>query len=82
MSRRLRQITDGIRGRLWMPPEHITKYGRLSAATRTIANALLEAERQGEPFDHPEGARYIQISDTLAKATGETLMRNLKEAPR
>jgi hypothetical protein len=77
MNRRLQQITDGLRGRLWLPPEHATHYAQLSAAARTTALALLETEREGAPFDHPEGARYIQISDTLAKAMGETLMRNL-----
>ena len=42
------------------------------------ANALREAERLGDDYDCPEGARYIQISDTLAKEF-EADLRELAE---
>lgn len=35
--------------------------------TAEVYNLLRNAPRLGAPIDNPEGARYIQISDTLAK---------------
>ena len=32
-----------------------------------VANGIRDASRMGDPVDSPEGQRYIQISDTLAK---------------
>ncbi|MGH0031728.1 MAG: hypothetical protein ACQGVC_18215 [Myxococcota bacterium] len=38
-----------------------------------LAAALDAADRQGADRDEPEGARFIQISDTLARQIAETL---------
>lgn len=45
-------------GELWAPPED-----ELTA----IADSLEAAERMGAECDTPEGARYVQLSDTWAK---------------
>lgn len=39
-----------------------------------LAKALHEAPRMGADVDSPEGSRYIQISDTLAKQLEKELM--------
>ena len=38
-----------------------------------VIKILKDAERMGSEEDKPEGSRYIQISDTLAKIMEETL---------
>lgn len=40
-----------------------------------VANVLRTAQRVGHEFDSPEGARYIKISDTLAKYMSGFLIR-------
>ena len=53
-----------------------------------IQNALTSAERQGADTDEPEGARYVQLSETLlleiaynlGRAHGE--MMKLREGPK
>jgi len=45
----------------------------ISAAAIQVANALDNAPRMGAEKDEPEGSRYIQISDTLAKQLSATL---------
>lgn len=51
----------------------------LSASDRAylevLAIGLAEAPREGEATDSPEGARYIRISDTLARDIAATLLR-------
>lgn len=53
-----------------------------------LAEALRKTERFGAETDEPEGARYIQLSDTLAKEidrelvlTADALMKIAKVAP-
>ena len=36
------------------------------AVIDTVIKILEESDRVGKPFDNPEGARYIMISETLA----------------
>lgn len=38
-----------------------------------VADALDAAERQGERTDEPEGARYVVLSDTLARRIADGL---------
>ncbi len=38
-----------------------------------VSRMLYQAERLGAPEDEPEGARYIQISDTLARKIAKNL---------
>lgn len=40
---------------------------------RELADALDRASRQGGSIDKPEGARYVQLSDTLAKQIADRL---------
>ena len=40
-----------------------------------VANALRRAERLGADKDEPEGVRYIQVSDTLARLLADELDR-------
>jgi hypothetical protein len=39
---------------------------------------LLEGDREGSSVDIPEGARYVNISDTLASHWGKNLKRIAK----
>jgi hypothetical protein len=43
-----------------------------------IISALKRAPRMGAEKDRPEGARYIQMSDTLAKEIADKLSSYLK----
>lgn len=45
----------------------------MTAVLETLANALRSAPRLGAESDSPEGARYIQLSDTLARQMAEAL---------
>lgn len=47
---------------------------RVSGAAEVVAQVLLEADRLGADEDRPEGARYIQISDTLANQLAKRLL--------
>ncbi len=47
--------------------EKITITKEHIASIRALAKCLEEVPRLGKEVDDPEGSRYIQISDTLAK---------------
>ena len=47
---------------------------------RSIARSLDGAPRMGADQDSPEGLRYIQLSDTLAKEIAKTLYGASKES--
>ena len=48
---------------------------------KDMLEILVMAERQGTEKDEPEGSRFIQISDTMAKKMIKTLeIEVLKEA--
>jgi hypothetical protein len=43
-----------------------------------LANGLRDADRMGASTDSPEGARYINISDTLANQIADKLIEIAK----
>ena len=45
------------------------------AVLKKISELLDNAKRYGTEKDEPEGSRYIQISDTLARQLSEDLKR-------
>ena len=49
------------------------KLQRLQSTNHHIANMLSNAERAGGEMDRPEGARYITLSDTLARQIAKEL---------
>lgn len=50
----------------------------LKAATTVVANYIENTPREGEEEDKPEGARYIKISDTMARELVGMLRRESK----